>query len=549
MINKVTFTTLNIQFQLLLRSLQSFSTYNSIVQLPQHCTGKTGCQPIHHYVGMPRKHTQAQEAESGILRAISNLSSGSFQGSHKTASAAFKPATSWDVLPSPQAQAAESWILRAIGNLPSRPSQGSRKTASAAFGPATSLNVLPSPSISLSSQSPSIEHRKQYQGSENVLLSTSSISPTKRTPAKPTERPYILQHLRAVDRQKLDPGVRRHTVLNSPQAIRDQPVIKPALKEALREHLERSYYLQSKDTFQRELKGYWQTGFVAFKLKSFDPINSFYPKQLLAVCNKSALLYHVPQPSLLPLAAISKQWFRHYKGRPNIQSANFFASPVQVLPQGPTTIPDIVEAHRSIWKTASIILSTNGDTAGYLKDERTKISLEHCIVQPTLRSILLIMDKPVRPEGEYDQNVVLDDILRQATMVMVRTGHECGVSFSFETIRDHWLPLDRNDVGVQHGIDAVRVNLSTAVEFVCDLHDRVALLPEAPDDRSINRSSPPHTVDLGAKYVDKLMREAEAIGFHNVQTVRSALEQLAAVGRGEYDLEDEGLDSFRRCWQ
>jgi len=31
MINKVTFTTLNIQFQLLLRSLQSFSTYNSIV--------------------------------------------------------------------------------------------------------------------------------------------------------------------------------------------------------------------------------------------------------------------------------------------------------------------------------------------------------------------------------------------------------------------------------------------------------------------------------------------------------------------------------------
>jgi len=149
---------------------------------------------------MPRKHTQAQEAESGILRAIGNLSSRSFQGSHKTASAASKPATSWDVLPSPQAQAAESWILRAIGNLPSRPSQGSRKTASAAFGPATSLNVLPSPSISLSSQSPPIEHRKQYQGSGNVPLSTSSISPTKRTPAKPTERPYILQHLRAVDR-------------------------------------------------------------------------------------------------------------------------------------------------------------------------------------------------------------------------------------------------------------------------------------------------------------------------------------------------------------
>jgi len=448
-----------------------------------------------------------------------------------------------------QAQEAESESLRAVGNLPLRPFQEFRKTASAALRPVASRNVLPYPSISLSSQSPSTEHQKQYQGSENVRLSISSISPTKRTPAKPSERPYILQHLRAVDRQNPDPGVQRHTVLNLLQATRDQPTIKPALKESLRKHLERSYYLESKDTFQRELKCYWRTGSVAFKLKSFDPIDSFYPKQLLAVCNKSALVYHVPQPSLLPLAAISKQWFRHYKGRPNIQSENFFASPVQVLPQGPTTIPDIVEAHRSIWETASFILSTNGDTARYLKDERTKISVEHCVLQPTLRSILLIIDKPVRPKGEHDQHVVLDDILRQATVVMVRTGHECGVSFNFEIIRDHWLPLDRNDVGVQHGIDAVRVHLATAVEFVSDLHDRVALLPEEPDDRSINRSSPPHTVDLGTKYVDKLMREAEAIGFHNVQTVRSALEQLAAVGRGEYDLEDEELYSFRPCWQ
>lgn len=106
---------------------------------------------------------------------------------------------------------------------------------------------------------------------------------------------------------------------------------------------------------------------------------------------------------------------------------------------------------------------------------------------------------------------------------MVRAGHECGVSFSFETIRGHWLHLDRNDVGVQHGLGAVRMNLATAVEIVSDLYDRIALLPEAPNDRSINRSSP-HTVDFGTKYVVRLMRKTEAIGFHNVQTVRSALD-------------------------
>jgi len=322
---------------------------------------------------------------------------------------------------------------------------------------------------------------------------------------KPSERPYILQHFRAVGPQDPDPRVQRHTISNSPQATRDQPTITPALKETLREHLERLYYLGSKDTFQKELTCYWRTGYVAFNLKSFGFIDSLHLKQLLAVCNKSTLVYHVPRPSLLPLAAISKQWFRHNRGRPNIASGNFFASPVQILPQGLTTIPDIVEAHRSIWETASFILSLNGGPARYLKDERTKPSFEHRILQPTLRSVFLIMDKPLRPEGEYDQHVVLDDILQQATVVVVRTGHECGVSFSFETIRDQWLPLDRNDVGVQHGIDAVRVNLATAVEFVSDLHDRVALLPEVPHDRSINRSSPPHTVDMGTKYVDKLM--------------------------------------------
>lgn len=92
---------------------------------------------------------------------------------------------------------------------------------------------------------------------------------------------YILQRLRAVDRQNPDPGVRRYTVLNSPQAIRDQLSIKPFLKEALQEHLERSCCLQSKDTFQRELKSYWQTGSVAWRLESFDPIDSFYPRSYL----------------------------------------------------------------------------------------------------------------------------------------------------------------------------------------------------------------------------------------------------------------------------
>lgn len=429
-----------------------------------------------------------------------------------------------------QGQQAESGILRAIGSLPSNPFHKTRKTASAALRQTISWNFLPSLSISLSSEIP---------------LTAS----TKRTCAEPSERPHILQHLRAVDRQTPDNGVRRYTVLNPSRAIRDQPNIKPASKEALREHLERSYFLERKNAFQRELTKYWHAGFAPIRLKSFHRIDSLYLEQLGAICNKSALVYLVPKSSILPLAAISKQWFRHYEGRPNIELENFFASPVQILPEAPTTIPAIVEAHRSICEAASLMLPTNGDTTFYLKDEMNLISFEHRILQPTVRSILLLMDKPIRPAGEDYQHVVLDDILRQATVVMVRTGHECGVSFSFETIRDYWLPLDRNDVGVQHGLDAVRVNLSTAVEFVCDLHDKVALLPEAPDDQSINRSLLPHTVDLGTKYVDKLMREAEAIGFHNVQEVQIALERLAAAERGEYDLEDEQLYSFRPCWQ
>lgn len=440
-----------------------------------------------------------------------------------------------------QSQEPESRILRAIGNLPTRPFQGSRKIALVALRPAISWDVLPSPSIPLSSQSPSIEHRKQYQSSENVPLSVSSISPTKRTLAKPSERPYILQHFRAVGRQ--DP------VFISQQATRDQPTITPVLKQTLREHLERSYYLQRKDTFQKELKCYWRIGSVAFNLKTFDPIDSLYRKQLLAACNKNTLVYHTSRPSFLPLAAISKQWFRHYRGRPNIDFENFFASPVQLLPQGPTTIPEIVEAHRSIWETASLILSTNGETARYMKNEGTRTSVEHCNLQPTLRSVILLMDGPYRSEGEHDQHIVLDNVLQQATVVMVRTGHECGVSFSFETIRDHWLPLDRNDVGVQHGIDAVRVNLATAVEFVSELHDRVTLLPEAPHDRCINRFSPPLIADLGAKYADELLQDAEAVGFYNVLPVRSALRELAAAERGEYNLEDEDLDSFNPTWQ
>lgn len=165
---------------------------------------------------------------------------------------------------------------------------------------------------------------------------------------------------------------------------------------------------------------------------------------------------------------------------------------------------------------------------------------------PVCWAIIVVLDE-LGPEPEYDPDgfILLDDVLRSQSFLMIRTGEESGLSapISFQSVREQALPLARPDRGSNNCVDAVRVTLATAVRFVADLQRREeAAIPEsapASIEQDLNPPFPrakigPGNIPNVEEWVDQCMQMADENGIKSIQPTRQALLNVRAAQRGEH---------------
>jgi hypothetical protein len=166
---------------------------------------------------------------------------------------------------------------------------------------------------------------------------------------------------------------------------------------------------------------------------------------------------------------------------------------------------------------------------------------------PLCRAIVVLIDQLDPGESlQPGDFVYVDKYAQEQSVVMIRTGDESCLSapISFESIREHSLPLDRSDITACDEIDAVRVSLTTAVRFVADLQRREDdAYPYARDhsliDTSLGPSAPCGIDEIeflatsADEWADKIMQDVEERGVDNVVYAQLAINKIQAAKNGD----------------
>ena len=323
------------------------------------------------------------------------------------------------------------------------------------------------------------------------------------------------------------------------------------MKSEVRLELKKYWHFYRRDEiYRRETKLCWM--YEGFILKLGETPAILGPDELERFCNKPTTFYWEQSaqrsgrcPGLI-FGCLYEEWFRCHNGDPNVEFGRFFASPVQITSGGPRTVAGILTAHESICEQAAFLLAkiardkpeddwTNGSPARWPSSrDYTLFSL--------CRAIIVIIDQLNLDTGPDPGSVVLREQSQRQSVLIIRTGKESHLSapISFDSIKTESLPLNRIEVG-SNGIEAVRVSLATAVDFVAKLQRREeAAFPSSGDrlviDGHLNpigvRGALGHPLSADT-WADQLIEEAEAKGYDNVHETWSAIRRLKARKRGE----------------
>jgi hypothetical protein len=278
------------------------------------------------------------------------------------------------------------------------------------------------------------------------------------------------------------------------------------------------------------------------------------PTKLNRFCNKPTTLYIAPSGQrnkycpLIIFGCIYKQWFLHYNNEPTIEFGHFFADPVLITSNGPKTVVEIVRSHKLLCDQACQLLDQLG-RGDILSDKNYKLL-------PLCRAILDELDQDV--EEDEDGRVSLDEYSQAQSVLMVRTGDESHLSapITFEQIKAQTLPLRRDDC-ILEGIEVVRVSLKTAVSFITNLTQREeATFLSEENGHVIDRSLCP--ADWRGNYSDlslsadvcaeRILQEADELGFENVVSARNAFRRVMAARRGDESAQLTPVP-FDRSWK
>lgn len=178
----------------------------------------------------------------------------------------------------------------------------------------------------------------------------------------------------------------------------------------------------------------------------------------------------------------------------------------------------------------------------------------------TCRAIITILDNfGADANADFDGYVRLGRESHRRSLLLVRTGDESHLSapISFEKIRAESLPLDRSEITLNDGIDAIRVSLATAVQFIADLQKREeAAFPIERDlllvDKSLCPSPmehPRHGAFSADAYADNIMQQAEEKGIDNVSATWTAVRSIKATELGVQIFDTRAPQHFRGRWK
>ena len=341
------------------------------------------------------------------------------------------------------------------------------------------------------------------------------------------------------------------------------------MREQIIMELRREWYNYGEVVFGYAMKRRWTSGWnetiIDSSTMSRDAIDSM---QLRKFCNKPTALYWAHSAQIndicprLVFGCIHREWFRCHDNQPRMDFELFFANPVRITSTGPTTISDILEAHKYFYnQTSSLLEKTRRDEidephSSFWPDPRNFKLL------PVCRALIMILDELSPSTGpDPDGFISLDNELQRQSVLMVRTGEESHLSepISFENVKEEALPLARPDIKSYENTDAVRVVLAIAVRFVVDLQRREELaIPESALSSTIDQSLCPltqHTEEFSARttnvdeWIDRIMKMADQKGIEDVRPARDAVARVKAVQRGESHLADLGAPHFDGRWR
>jgi len=271
-------------------------------------------------------------------------------------------------------------------------------------------------------------------------------------------------------------------------------------------------------------------------------------------CNKSTALYWAPtaqeivgQPcSSIPFRCIYKTWFEYHDGSPDIEFQTFLAKPIRITLNGPRTITEIIQAHRSFCDRLLCFLMEHVHSGG--AGEERPASLANYNLLLSFRAVVVILDE-IAPHLKEDYNytkssVFIDREARRQNVLLVLTGDDQGLSapVDFDSLRSQTLSLGRADVNDDQSFNTIRVSLQTAVRFIADLHRR-----EETAFRDLRRSTinmptgltNDSTTTKAGRYADEMIQKAEKEGYNNVFEVKYELEQLQQPDQKELSRDEE----------
>ncbi|KAK0507113.1 hypothetical protein JMJ35_010571 [Cladonia borealis] len=319
-------------------------------------------------------------------------------------------------------------------------------------------------------------------------------------------------------------------------------------EEASRLRLELiNYYHHDREyTYRRDMRYIWLSEYM-YTLK----YTTVHPRVVTALllkrfCNKLTILYYSPSAQgrgrvecdTLVFACILKKWNTCHNGRPHIDFGHFLANPVRLTSTGPTTRPAILSAHQALnEQTASFLDRIRNGAAG---DANDFLDPANDKLLPICRAIILIFDqRPNYNRDDSDDYLYLDEAIDGMNVIMVLTGEDTALSepITFESVKARALPLARPDAS--GCVDAIRVPIAVAVQFMADLLRKEAafdpeLIPNSID-RDLNPGDYVGVVRApnAEEWVDGALQAADERGIDNVSSVWQIVQDIRASDRGE----------------
>lgn len=278
---------------------------------------------------------------------------------------------------------------------------------------------------------------------------------------------------------------------------------------------------------------------------------------------------------------IWRKWFHWYGGRPPFLGYQKFAKPIGLNGSKPRDIQNMKEFHRSLCDAVSVGLDQQGLPKQRRPTLRSRLQPNNPKPpQPTnmktyrergrelahlFRAIVIVVDDQVKQHKEpkiccpvlvpselyEDQQSYMEKvrelIISQYSVLLVKTGDDAHLSspISFKSLYDSGeaIPVNRLDYN-EEGINAVRVKIDTALEFVLDLIRReqdtipsVGLAAETEDGQHLEACE---------KWVDGVMEHAGRVGIDTNGFTWEAVRRAKAALNGEAFHEDQILPLWDR---